>query len=116
MVVAGPHEQFWRAIPDRDDDLVPGKQRLQGLIRDPGEAKVSNLNSARGVDEDVCGFQIAMDDVSLVQVQETVEQLVCQGFENRHGDWCSERLGVMMNDLLDELHINRFDLLGDKKV
>jgi hypothetical protein len=76
-----------------------------------GEAKVSDLNSARRID---CGFQIAMDDVSLVQVPETVEQLVCQGLENRHGDWCSKRLGVMVNDLPDELRISRFDLLGQE--
>ena len=52
-----------------------------------------------------------MDNVSLVQVQEAVEQLVCQGFEDRHGDWGSERLSMMVNNLLYELRVSHLDLL-----
>ena len=83
------------------------------MIRDPGEVKVSDLNSAGGVG---CGFQIAMDDVSLMQVQETIEQLVYRGLGSIHGDWRSKPLGVMVNDLLGEVRISRFDLLVNKNV
>ena len=79
------------------------------------QVKFSDLDSAGGVDEDVYGPQITTSDSRLVQIQGAVEQPVCQGPEDGHGNRRPARLGVMMNDLLKGYRVSHLDFLGRRK-
>ena len=101
VVVLRAHEQLRRAVPDRDDDLVPGEERLERLVRQAREPEVADFDDARGRDEDVRRLEVAVEDVGLVQVEEAVEELVYQGFEDRGRDLvAADGLGVMVYELL----------------
>lgn len=83
------HEELWSAVPDRHDDLVTGEERLQGLVNEASEPQVADLDDARGGDEDVRGFQVAMEDVARVQVHESIQELIGEGLENGKGYRCT---------------------------
>ena len=100
VVVLRAEEELGRAVPDRDDDLVAGGERLEGLVREPGEPEVPDFDDAGGGDEDVGGLEVAVDDVRVVQVEQAVEELVAEGFEDVWGDGGAEGLGVVVDELL----------------
>ncbi len=60
------HQELRRAVPDRHDDLVAGEERLQGFVDEAREPQVADLDDARGGDEDVCGLQVAVEDMARV--------------------------------------------------
>ena len=86
VVVLRAEEELGRAVPDRDDDLVAGGERLEGLVGEPGEPEVPDFDDAGGGDEDVGGLEVAVDDVRVVEVEQAVEELVAEGFEDVRGD------------------------------
>ena len=101
MVVLRAHEQLRGAVPDRDHDLVPGEERLERLVRQAREPEVADFDDARGRDEDVRRLEVAVEDVGLVQVEEAVEELVYQGFEDRGRDLvATDGLGIVVYELL----------------
>ena len=101
VVVFRAHEQLRGAVPDRDHDLVPGEERLERLVRQAREPEVADFDDARGGDEDVRRFEVAVEDVGLVEVEEAVEELVYQGFEDRGRDLvATDGLGIVVYELL----------------
>jgi len=93
-------EEFWCTIPYGDDDLVTCKEGLQGLIDETSQTEIANLDDARGGDKDVRGFEVAVEDMGGMEVEEAVEKLVSEGFEKSGGDGGAEGLGVMVDELL----------------
>ena len=45
--------------------LVAGEERLERLVGETGEAQVADFDDAVGGDEDVGGFEVAVDDVAM---------------------------------------------------
>ena len=64
------------------------------------EAKVADFDDARRSDEDIGWFQVAVDNMGLMQIEETIQKLVRQRLEHGGGDGGAEGLSMMMNDLL----------------
>lgn len=95
-------QQLWTSVPDRHDDFVPLPERLQRVPTDSGETEISDFDDSSRGDEDVGWFEISMEDVVGVQVEDPVDQLVEQGFERREGERGAEGLGVVMDDLLQK--------------
>ena len=50
------------------------------------EAKVADFDDARRSDEDIGWFQVAVDNVGLMQIEETIQKLVRQRLEHGGGD------------------------------
>ena len=100
VVVFGTEQELGCAVPDGDDDFVPSEERLERLVRQASETQVSDLDDAARGDENVGRFEIAVDDVGIVEVEKAVEELVGQRLENGRVDTIPYGLGVVMNDLL----------------
>jgi hypothetical protein len=100
-VVPGAQQQVRRAVPDGHDDLVRAVEGLKGPSVDPSEAEVADLDIALVRDEDVGGFEVAVDDPVVVQVGDAVEELPEQCLEDGNGDGCAV-CGVVVDDLLSE--------------
>ncbi len=45
------------------------------MVGEAGEADVADLDEVAGGDEDVCGFEVTVDDMRVVEVEEAVEEL-----------------------------------------
>jgi hypothetical protein len=75
------------AVPSRRDVLghVP-RILLRVHGETPGETKIANLELAVGIDEQVAGLEIAVQDVGRVDVFETAQDLVDEGLEMRVGE------------------------------
>lgn len=74
-------QQLWTSIPNRHYDLVSLPQRLQRIPADPRETQISDLDDSSGRDEDVCWFEISVKDVMGVEVEDSVDELMEEGFE-----------------------------------
>lgn len=70
------HQQLRCAIPDCDDDFISGEKGLKWLISEASEAEVADFDDAGGGDEDVGGFEVAVEYVGVVKVEKAVEELV----------------------------------------
>ena len=129
--MSSAEKEFRRSIPDRDDDLRESDQRnlqelhletdlvrcverLQWLLIQPRESEITNLDLSGRSDEDVGGFEIAMNNPIVVEIGDSVEQLPEQRFEhwNRESSPCRR---VMMNDLLCGGCIVRREGIFEKK-
>lgn len=100
-------KQLGGAIPNGYDDFVSGKQRLEWLVGQTGETEVSDFDDSAGGYEDVCGFEVAVDDVGVVKVQKAVEELEGQRLEDGRCDRTSEGLGVVVDHLLHDLRFRQ---------
>lgn len=68
-------QEFWRTVPDRDDTRGQGAFRVLA-----GETKVGDLEDALSGEQEIAGFDVSVDDISVVQVLQTLEQLLRQAF------------------------------------
>ena len=50
------------------------------------EAKVADFDDTRRSDEDIGWFQVAVDNVGPMQIEETIQKLVRQRLEHGGGD------------------------------
>ena len=80
-----PQQQLRTSVPDRHNDLVPLPQRLQRVPAHPRQTQITNLDDSRGGDEDVCGFQVAVEDVVGVEVEDAVDELVEKRLQGGEG-------------------------------
>lgn len=78
-------QQLRTPVPDRHNDLVPLPQRLQRVPAHPRQTQITNLDDSRGGDEDVCGFQVAVEDVVGVEVEDAVDELVEKRLQGGEG-------------------------------
>jgi len=61
---------------------LEASSNIVGLVAEAtGETKVANLQLAVGIDEQVAGLEVAVQDVCRVDVFETAENLVDEGLE-----------------------------------
>lgn len=65
-------EKFGCAIPYGDNNLVTCKEGLQGLIDETSQTEIANLDDARGGNENVRGFEVAVEDMGGMEVEEAV--------------------------------------------
>jgi hypothetical protein len=73
---------------------------LERLVYQARETQVADFDDALGVDEDVRGLEVPVEDVARVQVYEPIEELVNERFKNRLCDCGSQRRGVVLDYLL----------------
>ena len=77
-VVAGAVEELRRAIPEGDDDMGHG---VLGVGEGAGEAEVGEFDFAFGGDEEVVGFDVAVEDGVGVDVEDGAEEHAHPGFD-----------------------------------
>ena len=89
-VVSASEQQFGGTVPDCHDDFIAGEEGVQGLEEEAREAEVADLDAAAGGHHDVCGFQVAVYDPVLVEVEQAGEQLVHCASEAGGRDWSAD--------------------------
>ena len=77
-VVAGAVEELRRAIPEGNDDMGHG---VLGFGEGAGEAEVGEFDFAFGGDEEVVGFDVAVEDGVGVDVEYCAEEHAHPGFD-----------------------------------
>ena len=106
VLLEGKHD-FWRAVPScRDVFRHETRLRARGLggLDRPCEAKVADLEVAVGVQEQVRGLKVAVDDVGGMQRLERAEGLV------------HEVLRMVVGEVLradDAVHVGFHEFLDD---
>jgi len=99
-VVSSSEQQLWTSIPDRHHDLISLPQRLKRVPTDSRETEISDLDDSSRRNEDVCWFEISMKDVMGMEVEDSVDELMEEGFESGDRKRTSKGLGVVMDNLL----------------
>lgn len=69
-------QELWCTIPNSNNDLVAGEQGLEGFMSESRETEVADFNDTLVSDEDIGGFEVTVNDVCLMEVEETVEELI----------------------------------------
>ena len=59
-------QEFGRTIPNGDDDLVAGEERLKRLVSETGKTKITDLDDTGGCDEDIGRLEITVNYMSFV--------------------------------------------------
>ena len=72
LVLAAAEQHFWRPVPQRDDFVRVAFHRYGVEAR---QAEVCELDAAGLVDEDVLGFEVAVQHVEFVAEVEAFEDL-----------------------------------------
>ena len=78
VVGAGAEEDVRRAVPE-GDDLV--REGIYGDAERAGEAEVGEFQLTFVVDEEVLGFEVAVQDAVVVAEGDALEELVHEGFD-----------------------------------
>ena len=106
VLLEGEHD-LGRAVPPRRDvfghEACLGPRRFRRLHR-PGEAEVAHFEVAVGVEEEVGGLEVAVDDVGAVEGLEGAQGLV------------DEVLGVVVGEVLsadDAVHVGLHEFLDE---
>ena len=81
VLLEGQHD-LRRTVPTRRD-VFRHERRIfvWSGVESPGQSKVADLQFAVGVDEQVAGFEVTVEDVGAVDVFETAEGLVDEGLK-----------------------------------
>ena len=77
VVGAGAKEDVGGAVPEGDDLVGEG---VDGDAEGAGEAEVGEFELALGVDEEVLGLQVAVEDAVVVAEGDALEELMHEGF------------------------------------
>lgn len=69
-------KKLWAAVPYGDDSVCVIE--LPTFGEETGETEIREFELARAADEDVGGFDVAMEHATAVEVVETFEELLCE--------------------------------------
>ena len=103
VVGAGAEKDVRRAVPEGDDLVGEG---VDGDAKGAGEAEVSEFELALGVDEEVLGFEVAVQDAVVVAECDALQELVHKGFA---GDVVESAAGAARVHVLFEVFVHVFE-------
>ena len=74
-IVMTSQDELGCSVPDRNDDLVATKQRVQGLVEASGQTQISNLDLTSRGHHDVRGLQVTMEHPVRMEVLAPIKKL-----------------------------------------
>mmetsp|Transcript_114445 Transcript_114445/g.363752 ORF Transcript_114445/g.363752 Transcript_114445/m.363752 type:complete len:330 (+) Transcript_114445:193-1182(+) len=99
-VVRAAQEDLWGPVP-HGDHLVRVLGHGHGV--GPSQAEVGDLQAQPGVDEEVLGLEVSMQDSVGVAEIDAVTQLVGEELDSLGIQWAAQRLHVLLEVVLAEL-------------
>jgi len=93
------HENFGRAVPERDHFV---RQGANGRAKGAGQTKVSNLENTVARDQQILGFEIAVHDATGVAKRETAADLKEIRLDERRREQSGARFHVLFQIFVEE--------------